>query len=189
MGVLVYPSPIYSTTVVGVPSSVTPIRTPIIGSTSKVATPTVVAAQVNTIMPTEFFIFRAYEGPQLIVSWEPPSPTLTESYRLVRKEYDFPQHPDDGVVVFTTEDGVTPFFSKSYTDLPVEFYTEKGIYGKGIVANKIYFYRFFAKEAATGKWISDQENLGRGMGIKTGYFAQKLWDSLPDLYQINDRNP
>jgi len=188
MAVNVQPTSVYASSQVGVPSSVTPIRTPILGSTATVSVPTVVAVQTNTIMPTEFFIYRGYEGPQLIITWEPPSPALTEAYRLVRKEFDFPQSPTDGVTVFTTEDGVTPFFSRNYADLPVSFYEQSGITGKGIVASKVYFYRFFAKELATGKWVSDEVNLGRGMGVQTGYFAQKLWDSLPDLYHAQDGN-
>lgn len=186
MGVIVTPTPIYGTSKVGYPSSVTPIRTPILGSTAVVAQPTVVVAQVSTIMPTNFFIYRGVEGPQLVISWEPPSPALTSDYRLVRREYDFPTNPDDGIVVFTTEDGITPFFTRSYTDLPTYYFENQGITGKGIAANKVYYYRFFAKSITSGQWVTDEENLGRGMGLNTGYFPKKLWECLPAIYHTQD---
>lgn len=185
MAVTITAGSVLPTSVVEIPSSVTPIRAPSILSSAAVGTPVVLTTGSTSYMPTEFFIFRGYEGPQLIITWVPPTNVLTEDYRLVRREFDFPTNPDDGIIVFTTEDG-SPFLSNTHTELPVTFYEEKGITGKGIVENKVYFYRFFAKVRSTGEWVTDDSSLGRGMGIKTGYFANKLWDSLPDLYHIQD---
>lgn len=184
MGIIVNPSTIGSTTYVSNPSSVVPARTPSIWSTSVVYVPSVDTTTSTSKLPTDVRIYRGYEGPQLIIKWEPPSVTQVEGYVLIRREYDFPSTPSDGITVFNTDE--SPFITKSYVELPVSFYEEKGILGKGIVENKVYFYQFFSKEVSTGKWITDDSCRIRGFALKTGYFEDKLWQTLPDLYRAKD---
>ena len=188
MAVMARPSSIFSTVKVGVPSSVIPVYTTSIPSTAQIFAPEFVSSEATGYLPTNIQITLGFEGPQLIIKWSPPNSTLISQYRIVRREWDFPQHPTDGIVVFDTEDPRTPFLSNTYVDLPTYMFTDSEINsGKGVVESRVYFYQFFCKKSADALWITDESVRVRGFGIKTGYFAHKLYQSLPDLYRLRDK--
>jgi hypothetical protein len=128
-----------------------------------------VEAGIARFLPTEFMVRRAYEGPQIIIEWDEPLSTIdVTAIRLVRRRFGYPQHESDGDVIF---DGLPADTILSDRD----------------VAECIcYFYKLFVflTDGSILVSIDLQDDV---IALSTGYFRQKLWDLLPNLYVISDK--
>lgn len=119
-------------------------------------------------------IRRGLEGPQLILEWDAPD-ELPEFggglTRVVRKLYEFPVSPDDGIIVFEkpTEDP-----ARYVADLDLE-------------ACKCYYYTIFTFDPVEGKWRFSIDTQAEEIAIQTGFFAINLFKYLPELYVIGDK--
>lgn len=118
-------------------------------------------------------IRRGLEGPQLIVEWDTPteiSPGMV--IRVVRRLFEFAEHPDSGIVVF------------------------EGLAAAGYVADlnldpcRCYYYTvlthsFFPKD----EWLFGPTVQVSTIAIPTGYFGRDggLLRLLPEIYLLGDK--
>lgn len=115
-------------------------------------------------------IRRGLEGPQLVVEWDAPdSIPLGGVTRVVRKLYEFPLNKDDGLVVF------------------------EGPTGDGFVADieldacRCYYYTIFILDPLDGTWNYSIATQVSEIAIGTGFFTNKLFDLLPNIYVLGDK--
>ena len=117
-------------------------------------------------------IRRGLEGPQLVVEWEAPKdPPLGGLVRVLRKQYEFPTGADD-VSADNVYEG--PIDGGYIADTDLE-------------ACRCYYYTLFTFDPLTGRWIY---SLGTQVGqltIETGFFADALFNFLPNLYILGDK--
>jgi len=98
-------------------------------------------------------------------------PTEAVDYvRLVRKVYEYPLQPTDGIVVadFTG----SPEEAKYYSD-------------RDLVGPETYYYQFFSYQG--GAWHYDLA-VGRvkALAFDSGLFEERLWKAVTELYQLMD---
>lgn len=115
-------------------------------------------------------IRRGLEGPQLVLEWEKPATVpLGMEIVVVRKLYEFPNSPFDGEVVFTgaADDGYV-------ADLDLE-------------PCKCYYYAIFSHDPFLDVWTFAPSTQASDLAIPTGYFANKLFNMLPNVYVLGDK--
>jgi hypothetical protein len=128
-----------------------------------------VEAGIARFLPTDFSVRRAYEGPQIMIEWLEPLSTIdVTSIRLVRRRFGFPQHESDGQIVFDGPPADTIISDRDVT---------------GCIC---YYYKLFVF-LSNGSILVSIELQGEVIALETGYFRQKLWDLLPNLYVISDK--
>lgn len=118
-------------------------------------------------------IRRGLEGPQLIVEWDAPAEISAGMViRVVRRLFEFAEHPDSGIVVFEglAADGFV-------TDLNLDpcrcyYYT-------------ILTHAFFPKE----EWLFGPSTQVSLIAIQTGFFGRDggLLRLLPEIYLLGDK--
>jgi len=128
-----------------------------------------VEAGIARFLPTDFSVRRGYEGPQIIIEWGEPLSTLdVVSIRLVRRRFGFPLHELDGDIIF---DG--PPADTILSD-------------RDVVECICYYYKLFVF-LTTGAILVSIDLQDDVIALSTGYFRQKLFDLLPNLYVISDK--
>ena len=115
---------------------------------------------------------RGVEGPQIILAWDPPNePAALFNIRIVRKLYDFPQHHEDGVILY---DGV-PQSPGIYVDLDLE-------------ECRCYYYTIFHTMGPSAEWYANINSACAIIPVKSGhYLAARLINLLPDNYLYGDK--
>ena len=115
-------------------------------------------------------IRRGLEGPQLILEWKKPLEIPTGAQiKVLRLLYQFPDNPFVGDVVFEgdADDGYV-------ADLALE-------------ACKCYYYTIFTYTPDDDTWRYSPATQAAELAIETGYFANKLFEMLPNLYVLGDK--
>jgi hypothetical protein len=121
------------------------------------------------LMPADWSLRRAYEGPQIIIEWgDAFEPASVLSQRLVRRRFGFPEDENDGVIVF---DG--PTGANKISDVDVE-------------ACICYFYKMFVF-ATNGDILISKATEGSIIPLVTGFFGPKMFELMPELYKLNDK--
>lgn len=121
------------------------------------------------VIPAEFSVRRGYEGPQIIIEWSAPvaAASVTE-IRLIRRLFGFPGSITDGDVLFAGAPAAT-----TIADLNVE-------------ACKCYYYKLFVT-TTTPEVCSTADVEQFVIPIQTGFFADKLFQLMPELYKNRDK--
>jgi len=128
-----------------------------------------VEAGIARFLPTDFVVRRAFEGPQIIIEWgEPISPEDVVAIRLVRRRFGFPEHESDGEIIFDGLPADTILSDRNVADCICYYY-------------KIFVFLPFGVILVS---IELQDDV---IALETGYFRQKLFDLLPNLYVISDK--
>lgn len=142
---------------------------PIVSTASPQSTLAGVVLGPVALLPSEFVVRRAYEGPQVIIEWNDAlDPGDLVSFRLVRRLFGFPIDENDGEILF---DG-TPA-ANIISDLDVE-------------ACRCYYYKLFSFPN-TGGVIFSEQTQGFIIPVQTGFFADKLFEILPEDFKIHDK--
>ena len=133
-------------------------------------------------VPTEFTVRRAAEGPQLLISWSDPisASAYPYEYQLRRGSSFFPRTISHGDLVDSgTSDG----------DVVVSDRTN-------LLADRVYYYTLFVKDptqssspSADPAWFTHPAIQGHSLAIQTGYWRNKLYDLLPNIYRVMDTRP
>jgi|GEM_PF-4547876 len=120
---------------------------------------------------TNFAARRAFEGPQIVLSWDYDFDGSVDTLRIVRRETAYPSSYRDGYVVVEWDIGGGPF-PTHYSD-------------RNIDTLSIGYYSIFWREDEDDcQWYKGGD--AKALALATGYFAAKLWESLPSLYHIQD---
>jgi len=128
-----------------------------------------VEAGIARFLPTDFVVRRAYEGPQIIIEWgEPLAPLEVTSIRLVRRRYGFPQNENDGDIVF---DGAA---------------ADTIVSDRNVVECICYHYKIFVF-TTSGTVLSTIDLQDDVIALTTGFFRDKLFKLLPNLYVNSDK--
>lgn len=113
---------------------------------------------------------RGLEGPQLILEWDAPKEIpIAATVRVVRKLYEFSTNPLDGIIVY---------------EAPA---------GAGFVADldldpcKCYYYTIFTHETVPNVWHFSPRSQASELAIETGYFANRMFEMLPNIYILGDK--
>lgn len=133
----------------------------------------VTAPTSGSILPAKFIVRRGYEGPQIYVEWGAPQATgLIFQLVLVKRLFGFPASPQDdrGEIIYQG-----PPIAQSISDRNVE----PGVF---------YYYKLFAV-MMDSSIVSDALHQGQVMALKTGFYAEKMWDVLPEEYKNSDKRP
>lgn len=115
-----------------------------------------------------FKVFRGYEGTQIVINWSLPSEGIIK-YRLLRRWLAWPENIENGVLLVEDEE---PFSIFTYSDRNIEPY-------------QVYYYQLFMLRA-DGVWLMDKKMRGKTFSYPTGYFENKLWELLPEVYRAED---
>lgn len=116
-----------------------------------------------------FRVFRGYEGKQIVINWGLDVVTVKE-VRLIRKLDSWPENVEDGVMLVQD---FFPWTKNSYSD-----YADLEIY-------RVYYYQLFMLRE-DGIWFWDRRLRGKIFALPTGYFEDRLWRSMPNVYQRVD---
>jgi len=120
-------------------------------------------------VPYPFDVRRGYEGVQLVINWASP-PVVCDEIRIVRALDKWPENINDG---FTVVSDNAPLSVFSFSDMKVGAY-------------KVYYYVLFARRVADGAWIQPYGYRDKEFPLPTGYFKDKLFGLLPDIYHRVD---
>jgi phage tail-like protein len=121
------------------------------------------------LIAQDFEVRRAFEGPQIVITWEDPIKVhLLDKVRLVRKEFDYPQDINDGVML--------------YEGLAQKYYSDKDL-----KENTYYYYTLFSHRVADDTWYFAAEVQGFSVALDTLQFLQRLWYWVPDVHRDLDR--
>ena len=115
-----------------------------------------------------FKVWRAVEGPQVIINWKVPDGAIVE-VRLIRKYLSWPESIDDGTLLVTDD---KPWNVNHYSDRDIDDY-------------EVYYYAMFFKRT-DGLWFFDRRFRGKTFPLPTGYCKGKLWELLPNVYHRED---
>ena len=126
-------------------------------------------AEPDSLSQLPFRIRRGYEGLQIVINWEIP-PVGAEEIALVRKWGSWAQSIEEGVILITDE---LPFSIFSYSDQQLDAY-------------EVYYYSLFARRVADSAWVTDLHYRGKIFPLPTGYFRDRCWRSLPQVYHRED---
>lgn len=119
-------------------------------------------------------IRRGLEGPQLVLTWTSPEVTAAiEKIVIVRKKYDFPTTPLNGPGQKIVYEG--PPADGSLTEIFDD-----------IEACRCYYYTVFTVLFG-GEALYDPSTQVSEFAVRTGFFAKKLMELLPDAYLIADK--
>lgn len=122
-------------------------------------------------LPDTFVCRRGFEGPQIYVSWDAPAAIgLVSNMVLVRRLFGFPSGPSDGQVLYSAAPG-----AHDLSDM-------------NVIPGTFYYYKLFC-QLRDGTTISSAAHQGQVMALTTGFFAQKMWDLLPEQYKNSDKRP
>lgn len=127
----------------------------------------------GTILPDHFLVRRGYEGPQIYIEWGPIGATgLVDHFVLVKRLYGYPSGPNDpqGTVLYSG-----PAVANSISDLDV-------------IPGTFYYYKLYAV-LMDGTAHSDSAHQGQVLAITTGFYAEKMWEILPEEYKNSDKRP
>ncbi len=114
-----------------------------------------------------FNVTYPLEGPQVLLKWEFVDDALIAEFKIVKKELMFPLHINDGILVVHNK------ISGAFGDLDVK---------NGV----IYYYTMFIRPVAGLNYLFSGLSMGKVLALKTGYYEDKLWELLPEIYRIND---
>ncbi len=114
-----------------------------------------------------FEVKRAFEGPQVLISWDFYNDDDVDAVRILKKTGSYPLSINDGIEVFLATG------SGYWADLDVI---------KGIV----YYYTMFVKLAGEDNYVFDILGMCEVLVIETGYYQDSLWKSIPQLYRERD---
>ncbi len=118
----------------------------------------------------DFLVETAFEGEQIIITWNPPGLQQFDKIRLVRKRGSYPLHIVDGLILYEGNVGEI----QHYSDQEVDHI-------------EIYYYTMFLHDQTKDRWHFDRKTIGKALAIKTGIMEKKLWQLLPDCYRRGDR--
>ena len=115
-----------------------------------------------------FEVNRAYEGPQIALTWEFYDDSLISEFKLIKKEGAYPLSVNDGILVVSNN--------------------QSGIYGDlEVNGGTIYYYTLFVKLAGETDFKFDTNCMGKALAIQTGYYQDILWRSIPQVYRVRDK--
>jgi hypothetical protein len=144
-------------------------------------------------------IRRGLEGPQLILTWEAPTESLLmDTIRVVRRLYEFPKNPNDGKVVYEGPTGAG-FITDCYDRIQTT--AGETMAPSNIEACRCYYYTIFTRsESVYGEfqyetgpyggndyWLYSVETQVAELAIQTGFFAEALFNLLPNVYILGDK--
>ncbi|MFQ5647264.1 MAG: hypothetical protein ACE5GM_10060 [bacterium] len=115
----------------------------------------------------KFEVTRGYEGPQIKLEWKFFDSNDIDALKIVKKIGAYPLHVSDGILAW--EDTISGF----YADLEV-------------TAGELYYYTIFIQLAGQTEWVFSQKGMGKALALQTGYYENKLWELLPEIYRIHD---
>lgn len=117
-------------------------------------------------------IRRGLEGPQIIVEWDAPvEPPLGGIIRILRKQYEFATSAYDTAATIVYEGDTSGGY---IADIDLE-------------ACSCYYYTIFTFDPLTGRWVYSAGTQVSIMAIETGFFTNKLFDLLPNIYVLSDK--
>jgi hypothetical protein len=117
-------------------------------------------------------IRRGLEGPQLVVEWDAPlTPPLGGIVRVLRKQYEFANDPYDVAADIVYEGDVDGGYVAD-TDLG---------------ACHCYYYTIFVFDPLTFQWVYSVGTQVSLLAIETGFFTNKLFNLLPNIYILGDK--
>lgn len=124
----------------------------------------------NPLLAQKVRIRRGLEGPQLILEWDRPLDTpLGATIKVLRLLYEFPDNPFIGDVVFEG-----PADNGFVADLALE-------------PCKCYYYTIFTHTVLDDTWRYSPATQAAELAIETGFFANRLFELLPNLYILGDK--
>jgi hypothetical protein len=125
---------------------------------------------VNITSGTKFFrVFRGYEGKQIVLNWGLSVSGLLEM-KIVRRLDAWPENTEDGVLIVHD---VFPWTMDKWSDR------------NSLEPYRVYYYALYMLRQ-DGVWLQDRKLRGKTFPLPTGYFADKLWNSLPNVYHRVD---
>ena len=116
---------------------------------------------------SSFKVSPPYEGPQALLEWEFVDDALIGEFKIRKKEGAYPLVASDGILVVHNK------ISGAYGDLDVKEGT-------------IYYYTMFIRPQGELNYSFSELSMGKVLALQTGYYENKLWEELPQLYHIND---
>ena len=115
-----------------------------------------------------FEVARAYEGPQIALTWEFYDDSLISAFKIIKKEGSYPLSVNDGILALSDN--------------------QSGMYGDlEVTGGTIYYYTLFVKLAGEEEFKFDTNCMGKALAIKTGYYQDALWRLIPQVYRVRDK--
>lgn len=125
---------------------------------------------LRDILANDFEVRRAFEGPQIVISWNAPNaPSQIDKVRLVRKEFDYPQDINDGLTLY---DGTN--FTFYFGD-------------KDVKENTYFYYTLFSHRVFDDTWYFAGEVQGFSVALDSMQFVRRLFHWLPEIHRDLDR--
>lgn len=123
-------------------------------------------------VPTAFSVRSAFEGPQIVMSWDPVAPNGISELRLLRKTGSFSVDDDDGKELIR-EFSPGPF-STTFVDRNVDDGT-------------VYYYTLMVQDVITGFILFDSTTQKSALALDTSFFKKRMFALLPSLYRLADQ--
>ncbi len=140
-----------------------------------------------TLVPQNFTVKRAPEGPQILISWDAPSGLDTYSVKLVRTGQTFACKAADGKVLLDTTLTVT---AQDRRDEETRYYHSDR---DDLTDGKVYYYSLFILDSTTASptevFLTTSTLQASTAAFQTGYWPAKLFALLPNIYQSIDKRP
>ncbi|MFQ5647410.1 MAG: hypothetical protein ACE5GM_10800 [bacterium] len=128
--------------------------------------PSSAGTDLSTVLE-KFEVTRGHEGPQIKLEWKFFDSNDIDALKIIKKIGAYPLHISDGILAW--EDTISGF----YADLAV-------------TAGELYYYTLFIQLAGQTEWVFSQKGMGKAHVYKTGYYEDKLWELLPEIYRTHD---
>jgi len=119
---------------------------------------------------SDFLVQRAYEGAQVLLTWVPPDAVNYTELRILRTKAMWPASVDSAALVMTD---TPPFSLTEFSD-------------RQATPLEVAYYKLFQRRASDDAWETSDLLQGKVLVLETGYFAEKMWALLPQLYHTTD---